>query len=105
MVYLSHPKDRLMWIIDNYSQGKPSRFAKRVGVSPSVLTNVLHCGRDPSFKIIASVLRIHREINPDWLLHDFGEKLRDLKGDKKKNLDKETIMKYLIELIEVLDEK
>jgi len=100
-MYISDPKERIRWVIDKYYKGHPKKLADRINMSPGTFTYILKHGREPSWKLMACILKLHPEVNPDWLMFDSGEKLREIKG---KELSKAQIRKFLREMTDVLDE-
>lgn len=76
---LSHPHERLQWIIDEYYEGHPFRLANVLGVSPATITHIVNKGNKgayPSWKFTAALLLVHKDLSPDWWIHGVGAKRR-----------------------------
>ncbi len=71
-------KVRLQALIDHYSEGKPSRFAKLIGVAPSTISTWL--ARD-SFDYDLLFAKCEK-ISPEWLLTGKGNMLKGENTDK-----------------------
>lgn len=104
MSYLSHPKDRLQWIIDTYYKGHPKRLADRIGVSPATMSQILSGRAFPSWKVLSPILSIHTDINPDWFINNIGERKRLIKSGGKGTVDMAIITKFIREMKEALDD-
>lgn len=64
--------DRIEILINKLSDGNKSQFAKRIGVTPSVIGNITGERKgNPSFEVAQKILNAFASINPDWLL--FGK--------------------------------
>ncbi len=77
MFELSHPKERIQWIVDEYYKGHTKRLADAAGIAPATITQI-NKGVYPSWKVIAAILSIHQEICPDWFIHGKGPRTREL---------------------------
>ena len=71
-------KERLEAIIAHYSDGKPSIFARLIGVAPSTISSWL--SRDTmDYDLLFAKCEM---LSPSWLLTGVGEMLRN-EGDEK----------------------
>lgn len=52
-----------------------SAFAKRIGVTQSVIASMFKRGTEPSAKVITSILSTFEDISSEWLLRGKGEML------------------------------
>lgn len=52
-----------------------SAFAKKIGVTQSVIASMFQRGTEPSAKVIASILLTYEDISSEWLLRGKGEML------------------------------
>lgn len=71
-------KVRLQALIDHYSAGKPSRFAKLIGVAPSTISTWL--ARD-SFDYDLLFAKCEK-ISPEWLLTGKGEMIKSARTEQ-----------------------
>ena len=92
-----HPAERIRWIIDEFYNGHPKRLADALGASPATFTQILNKGAFPSWKIITAILRLHADVNPDWLLHGKTPNLRDLSSNHHQLYKKNMRLRQMIE--------
>ena len=52
-----------------------SAFAKRIGVTQSVIASMFQRGTEPSAKVLTSILLTYEDISAEWLLRGKGQKL------------------------------
>ena len=52
-----------------------SAFAKRIGVTQSVIASMLQRGTEPSAKVLTSILLTYEDISAEWLLRGKGQML------------------------------
>lgn len=52
-----------------------SAFAKRIGVTQSVIASMFQRGTEPSAKVLTSILLIYEDISAEWLLRGKGQML------------------------------
>lgn len=52
-----------------------SAFAKRIGVTQSVIASMFQRGTEPSAKILTSILLTYEDISAEWLLRGKGQML------------------------------
>ena len=52
-----------------------SAFAKRIGVTQSVIASMFQRGTDPSAKVLTSILLTYEDISAEWLLRGKGQML------------------------------
>lgn len=66
-----------------FKERQHGKFAKKIGVSPSYLSDVLNLNTGLSFNLIFGISDKYPEININWLLTGDGEMIQ---GDKKGSL-------------------
>ena len=71
---LNHPAERIKWVIKEYYEDRIARLAKAIDISPSAFNPILKGNTYPSYMIVAGIMKLHPEINPDWLI--WGEEPR-----------------------------
>jgi hypothetical protein len=71
---------RLEKLVQRFSDGIVSNFAKRIGVSHTSIASMMPGSREskPGFEIIAKVVETFPEVNSDWLLKGEGEMLNNI---------------------------
>ena len=52
-----------------------SAFAKRIGVTQSVIASMFQRGTEPSAKVLTSILLTYEDISAEWLLRGKGQML------------------------------
>ena len=52
-----------------------SAFAKRIGVTQSVIASMFQRGTEPSAKVLTSILLTYQDISAEWLLRGKGQML------------------------------
>ena len=52
-----------------------SAFAKRIGVTQSVIASMFQRGTEPSAKVLTSILLTYEDISAEWLLRGQGQML------------------------------
>ena len=52
-----------------------SSFAKRIGVTQSVIASMFQRGTEPSAKVLTSILLTYEDISAEWLLRGKGQML------------------------------
>ena len=52
-----------------------SAFAKRIGVTQSVIASMFQRGTEPSAKVLTSILLTYEDISDEWLLRGKGQML------------------------------
>ena len=52
-----------------------SAFAKRIGVTQSVIASMFQRGTEPSAKVLTSILLTYEDISAEWLLREKGQML------------------------------
>ena len=52
-----------------------SAFAKRIGVTQSVVASMFQRGTEPSAKVLTSILLTYEDISAEWLLRGKGQML------------------------------
>lgn len=75
---------RLNFIVDNFEGGKKAAFARKVGMSPQGVQEIL-AGRkgDPSFKVLVKILESYPQVRIDWLVLGQGPMLRSATDAEK----------------------
>lgn len=64
-------------MIDHFTSGNKREFSIKVGISPTVIENVVGSRKgNPSFEVLNKILYAFENINPDWLLTGSGSMLR-----------------------------
>lgn len=89
---------RFASIINKQYSGNKRAFSITIGVSPTVIENVVGKRQgNPSFEVVQKVLCANANINPDWLINDVGEMFRTVNGQQeKKNVHvQEPIIGYI----------
>ena len=77
--------DRIEELINKFCKGNSSLFSRKIGVRPSVVSNMTGQRRGkPSFDVINNIVSAFEEINARWLITGEGEMLDN-------NLSKDTI--------------
>lgn len=67
---------RIQKLIDKLFNGNKRAFSSAIGVSPTVIENVVGTRKgNPSFEVIQKIVFAIENINADWLLTDRGEML------------------------------
>ena len=73
-------KDRYDFLIDHFSGGNKRLFARSIGVSPSVIENIVGTRQtNPSFEILQKTLIAYENINANWLINGNGIQLVEKK--------------------------
>lgn len=70
--------ERIKILIDTFDGGVSSRFAKRIGVSPSVVSAYLPDNErqgEPGFSVLQKIINAIPEIQSEWLLRGSGDML------------------------------
>jgi len=69
-------------IINKQYSGNKRAFSITIGVSPTVVENVVGKRQgNPSFEVIQKVLCANANINPDWLINGIGEMFRQVNNE------------------------
>lgn len=61
--------------IIQFSSITDSAFAKKIGVTQSVIASMFQRGTEPSAKVLTSILLTYEDISSEWLLRGKGEML------------------------------
>lgn len=72
----------------NYLDVKDSAFAKKIGVTQSVIASMFLRGTEPSAKILTSILAMYDDISAEWLLRGKGEMLLSNNQLKDENTER-----------------
>jgi len=72
----------------NYLNITDSAFAKKIGVTQSVIASMFLRGTEPSAKVISSVLAVFDDISAEWLLRGKGEMLISANQSKDENTER-----------------
>jgi len=71
-------QDRVKFLIKKYSNGVKSAFASRVGLSPSVIENMVGIrGGNPRFDVLVKILTSFPELDANWLVLGERRNLND----------------------------
>ena len=101
---MTKPSTRLKWLIDDLGMNNNS-FSKEIGLSNnSTIGRIVNEDREPSFRVLHSILTTYPKIDANWLLTGDGEPYKKLvkKKDKEEPLKDEIILnqRKLIEKLE-----
>lgn len=72
--------ERIKFIIEEEESGVNSRFAKKIGVSSSVVSNYMPEGErkgEPSFSILQRILEAYPQISINWLVTGEGKPFKE----------------------------
>ena len=72
-----------------------SVFAKRIGVTQSVIASMFQRGTEPSAKVLTSILLTYEDISAEWLLRGKGSMLLQ-KEETEPGMDKLKSIVYTI---------
>ena len=72
----------------NYLDITDSAFAKKIGVTQSVIASMFLRGTEPSAKVISSILAVFDDISAEWLLRGKGEMLISANQSKDENTER-----------------
>lgn len=72
----------------NYLDITDSAFAKKIGVTQSVIASMFLRGTEPSAKVISSVIAVFDDISAEWLLRGKGEMLISANQSKDENTER-----------------
>lgn len=70
-----------------------SAFAKKIGVTQSVIASMFQRGTEPSAKVITSILLTYEDVSSEWLLRGKGEML--ISNNFKKDESNERISRLV----------
>ena len=70
-------KDKLQLLINSESNLTRSAFAKMLGINPATISQIMAGRNKPSYELLQKILLRFPNVNPDWLIVDRGEMLRD----------------------------
>ncbi|WP_289663912.1 helix-turn-helix domain-containing protein [Flavobacterium panacagri] len=107
---MSTINERVLLLIENQSNDNKRKFAKSIGYSAQVISNIVS-GRksNPSFEVLFAITKTFVDVNPEWLLTGKGEMLKvpvkaaeePITSTEKRELDYKVLYeeaKYTIEL-------
>ncbi len=69
-------KDKIEKIL-KYAGLSPTQFADEIGVQRSSMSHILSERNKPSLEFVQKLLNRFKEINPEWLMFNKGEMLRE----------------------------
>ena len=72
----------------NYLDITDSAFAKKIGVTQSVIASMFLRGTEPSAKVISSILAVFDDRSAEWLLRGKGEMLISANQSKDENTER-----------------
>lgn len=85
--------NRITLLIDTYCHGNKSEFAKKVGVTPSVITNITGMRQGaPSFDVLEKIANAFPMVSCEWLLTGRGN--MEKKNDQ--NINDNDLLKDLV---------
>ena len=67
--------DRVKYLYSNHLKIRAIDFAKSIGMSKSVVSNLDNAANAPSFRFIEAIVKTYPEINSRWLIVGEGEML------------------------------
>ncbi len=98
-------KERFDVLIKHFASGNKREFSKKIGVSPTVVENIVGARRgNPSFEVLQKILYAFADINASWLITGNGTMFRHenrqsappaMQNDEYKN-------KYIEQLEEII---
>lgn len=95
--------NRLELLIDTYCKGSKAEFAKRVGVAPSLVTNVTGIRKGaPSFEFLAKIAAAFPQINCRWLLTGEGDMAQNESKNKTQSNDDIDALKRLLKAQDII---
>lgn len=96
--------ERFNKIIKVLFGGNKSAFASAIGVTPSVIDNIVGKRQgNPSFEVLEKVSAL-AEINLDWLIADRGEPF-DFRSEAEKSQTARRSSEIELKLLDILDQK
>ncbi|UWY28757.1 hypothetical protein N4T20_02255 [Flavobacterium sp. TR2] len=97
--------ERIEEIIKTLFNGKKSRFASQIGVSPTVIENIVGTRKgNPSFGVLEKIAFAIENINLDWLLTGRGKMTVEQTSRSKKN-ENDSIITELRENIDKISKE
>jgi DNA-binding XRE family transcriptional regulator len=101
-------KNRTNELISLFSHGNKKVFAETVGVSPTVIENIV--GRregNPSFEVVRKILCAFENLNPEWLINGTPPMLKAKNVDDlfDKNQPMSPQVKELVDAIREISEE
>lgn len=97
----SKQSERLSQLMRHYGYSKKNEFAKKIGVSTSLLSHYLN-GREIKEVFAFQIQSAFKEISVDWLLTGNGDMFTDM---KKENFQPDISVEYLKKKIELLEKE
>lgn len=76
-----------------------SAFAKKIGVTQSVIASMFKRGTEPSAKVITSILSTFEDISSEWLLRGKGNMLISENSQNNENVER---ISRLVDTITIL---
>jgi len=70
-------KQKLQKLMDAEQNMSRSAFAERIDTQPATISHIMSGRNKPGFELLQKILQRFPNINPDWLLLDRGEMLRN----------------------------
>ncbi|WP_286419124.1 helix-turn-helix domain-containing protein [Myroides odoratimimus] len=78
---------KIEFLINSKCQGNKSEFARKVGVSPTVIENVVGSRKGkPSFEVLSKILSSELEVDANWLF-DIEDKIVNTKNENSIYVD------------------
>lgn len=103
-------QERIQQLIDNQYNGVKRKFSQKMKIKETTVFSMFGKNTNPPFELICNIIKIHREINPYWLILGEGKMNDPLPiidqencEDKLESANKE--IEYLKEINELLRAK
>lgn len=88
---------RIQKIIDIYCDGSKSEFAQKVGISNSVISNIMGTRKSfPSFEVLEKIIKTFPQLNCEWLLMGTGQMNKNQPIDNNNAIEDIDTLKLLI---------
>lgn len=76
---------RVLWLTHRYAEGNQSEFARRIGLTPQSVNDLVRGRYEPSTSTLAAICREWPEVNARWLLTGSGSRLRGNTADGQRD--------------------
>lgn len=88
-----------------FSDITDNAFAKKIGVTQSVIASMFQRGTEPSAKVITSILSTYEEISAEWLLRGKGDMIIQNQGTQPEIEKLKSIVYTIANLQDEINEK
>lgn len=78
---------RYAWIVGELEGGNRSEVARKLGVTPQAIANIVQSGTVPSGDTLAETLRAYPSLSAEWLLTGTGPRERSKGRDAERTLE------------------